>query len=93
MLVVFEKSLSEGSVRAHVAQTWDELKYNLATNVDTFPVVEWEAAGFGWNRLRQGDIIADGANAWRYFDIDHMSPCTEIFEGRLIALSEIDPVF
>lgn len=92
MVIVFEKSMSEGSVRAHTAGNWDELKLQLM-KVDTFPAAEWERARFAWRHLRQGAIIADGANVWRYFEADEMEPCVEIFEGRLLALGEIDPVF
>lgn len=98
MYIIFEKSRANGTVAAHFDLNWDVLKYKL-TQLDTFPSEEWESRRYAWENLRRGDspIIDDGAAFWQYFDLETLGFTEkdelELFNGQVILLNEIDPIF
>jgi hypothetical protein len=75
------------------AGTWDKLKYQLS-KLDHFDTRDWDGHGFAWESFRDGNIINDASALWRYIDIERDDTNDlEVFEGRVVFLIEIDPVF
>lgn len=91
MHIVIAKFLGHGMTSITTAGTWDELKYKLSV-LQHFDTKEWDSHGFAWESLRDGNIVNDGTTLWRYFDIerDDDQNDTEIFDGRVIFLPEIE---
>jgi hypothetical protein len=91
MHIAFRKDLGNGTVTMTSAGNWDGLKYQLS-KLDYFDTRDWD--GFGLNHLRDGAIVNDGAALWRYVNIEINDVYGfEIFEGRIVSLQEIDPMF
>lgn len=92
MHTVFQKALANGATAVHFDYDWSALKYKM-TQTEGFGAADWDAHNFSWEQLRNGDIINDGVSLWRYIDLEFADSGIEIFEGRVIFLIEIDPVF
>lgn len=96
--LAFSKSLATGIVSVTSADDWDTLKYYLST-IDYHDTEEWDTH-LAWENFRDGCLIKDSASIWRYlnlnrdenFGVDAAIDFT-IFEGELIDLSEVDPIF
>jgi hypothetical protein len=92
MHIVAQKELSIGKVHLHLEESWDHLKIQLTDN-DSFPSEEWERVRYAWEALRDGHIVSDGVCLWQYIEHDFEGAQHSLFEGSIILLSEIDPIF
>lgn len=92
MHIAFRKSLANGMVSVTSAGSWDELKYQLS-RLDHHDTEEWDAH-FAWESFNSGNLIKDSCSIWRYVNFENEDiHDAEVFDGRLIDLSEIDPLF
>ncbi|GHF92321.1 hypothetical protein [Streptomyces griseosporeus] len=92
MFLVFQKELSNGKVHLHAEESWDHLKIQLIDD-DSFPTEEWEAARYAWEKLRDGHIVSDGTSLWQLIEHSYEGAQFSLFEGSVVLLSEIDPIF
>lgn len=93
MHIAFRKALSNGVVSITSAGNWDGLKYQLS-KLDHHDTPEWDAHNFAWEQFKNGDLIKDSTGIWRYINFEVKDQYDlEVFEGRLIDLFEIDPIF
>ncbi len=92
MHIAFRKALANGVVSVTSAGNWDELKYQLF-KLDHHETEEWDRH-FAWEYFRSGDLIKDSSAIWVYVDFELTDLRDfEVFEGRLIDLSEVDSIF
>lgn len=92
MFLVFQRELGNGKIHLHYEEDWDHLKIQLS-NLDTFPFEEWEVARYTWENLREGHIINDGSFLWQYFEVHPEAGEIPLFEGSIVFLNEINPIF
>lgn len=92
MHITFSKSLANGTVSVTSADSWDGLKYQLS-KLEHHDTEKWDRH-FAWENFKSGYLIMDSASIWVYvnFEISDKHDF-EVFEGRLIDLNEVDPIF
>jgi len=92
MHIAFRKNLANGTVNVTSAGNWDGLKYQLS-KLDYHDTDEWDRH-FAWENFRSGYLINDGTGVWVYVNFEVQDKYDfEVFEGRLIFLSEVDTIF
>ena len=92
MHAIFQKELGNGKVHMHFDLDWDVLKYEL-TKLDTFDEQEWDSARYAIEALWNGHIVSDGVCLWQHVDMTREPTDFSLFEGSVVLLNEIDPVF
>jgi hypothetical protein len=92
MHIAIRKSLANGATSITTAGNWDGLKYQLS-KLECHDTDEWDAH-FAWEDFKKGKLIQDSNGLWRYFSIEMNDIYNKgIFEGKVINLFEIDPMF
>jgi hypothetical protein len=94
MHALFRKELANGIVTSYIDLEWDVLKAKLAqiAKTDDIPIKAFDMH-FGWDNLRNGYIINDGATLWCYWNDQKNAMRYDLFEGQIVFLEEIDPIF
>lgn len=99
MHIAFRKSLATGIVSITSSGNWDGLKRQLS-ELDYHDTEDWDRH-FSWENFRDGRLIKDSTSIWRYINFDpdenfendgEYSNLT-VFEGELVDLQEVDPIF
>lgn len=91
MYAFFSKSLTNGKVTFYIDESDDILKAKLADDPD----VETELIDrhFGWEYLRSGTILKGEDNLYQLWDETNHDNKVDLFQGEVVFLSEIDPIF
>jgi hypothetical protein len=87
-----QKSLTTGIITTYIDESWDILKFKL-TGVPNFPIGLFDKH-YGWKYIQNLSVIlTDGSYLYQMWDESKEDFNKNWFDGEIILLSEIDPVF
>lgn len=92
MYLILQKSNATGRLTSYFHANWDMLKANLISEPE-FPTELFDRH-FGWENLQNSTtILNDGDYLYQMWDESRKEYKKDWWEGDIIFLSEIDPIF